>query len=91
MPLLDNRPPKPPRSALAQWHRHMTTDVSRNWADVILVFCYLITGLLDSASISVWGSFVSMQTGTYLPTYLAFLCSRAAGGLNPCLRCSQTN
>lgn len=29
----------------------------------MLILCYLITGLLDSASISVWGSFVSMQTG----------------------------
>jgi uncharacterized membrane protein YoaK (UPF0700 family) len=38
-------------------------DVDRSWGDVVLVLCYLITGLLDSASISIWGSFVSMQTG----------------------------
>ncbi|KAK3366829.1 hypothetical protein B0T24DRAFT_633738 [Lasiosphaeria ovina] len=55
---------KPARHSLAtQWKRHMTAHVSRDWADVVLVSCYLITGLLDSASISVWGSFVSMQTG----------------------------
>jgi hypothetical protein len=41
----------------------MMADVNRSWGDVILVLCYLITGLLDSASISIWGSFVSMQTG----------------------------
>jgi len=44
-------------------HKHLTVDVSRDWADVILVLCYFITGMLDSSSISVWGSFVSMQTG----------------------------
>ena len=41
----------------------LTVDVKRDWADVVLILCYLITGLLDSASISIWGSFVSMQTG----------------------------
>lgn len=41
----------------------MVAEVSRDWADIVLILCYLITGLLDSASISVWGSFVSMQTG----------------------------
>ncbi|KAH7039758.1 uncharacterized protein B0I36DRAFT_309233 [Microdochium trichocladiopsis] len=43
--------------------RRMCADVSRDWADVVLIFCYIITGLLDSAAISTWGSFVSMQTG----------------------------
>ncbi|KAK4649097.1 uncharacterized protein QC761_115990 [Podospora bellae-mahoneyi] len=48
---------------LQKWRDYFTVDVSRDWADLILILCYLITGLLDSASISVWGSFVSMQTG----------------------------
>ncbi|KAK3694191.1 hypothetical protein B0T22DRAFT_373036 [Podospora appendiculata] len=51
------------RSSTARWRKHMTTYVSRDYADVVLVCCYFITGLLDSCSISVWGSFVSMQTG----------------------------
>ncbi|KAK3991239.1 hypothetical protein QBC44DRAFT_368282 [Cladorrhinum sp. PSN332] len=50
-------------SRLERWHKHFTTDVNREWGDCVLILCYLITGLLDSASISVWGSFVSMQTG----------------------------
>ncbi|EGO52096.1 hypothetical protein NEUTE1DRAFT_114104 [Neurospora tetrasperma FGSC 2508] len=50
----------PPSS---RWRRHLTTDIDRSYADVILIICYLITGLLDSSSISIWGSFVSMQTG----------------------------
>ncbi|XWW95303.1 hypothetical protein V2A60_003261 [Cordyceps javanica] len=38
-------------------------NVSRSWADLVLLFCYVVTGLLDSASTQVWGAFVSMQTG----------------------------
>lgn len=41
----------------------LNADVRRGWSDIVLLFCYVITGLLDSSSISVWGSFVSMQTG----------------------------
>lgn len=49
------------RSRLGEW---MKTDISRERADVVLLLSYVITGLLDSASISTWGAFVSMQTGT---------------------------
>ncbi|KAK8138528.1 hypothetical protein PG984_001908 [Apiospora sp. TS-2023a] len=45
------------------WREKLTADVHRDWADVVLLLCYIITGLLDSAAISTWGSFVSMQTG----------------------------
>ncbi|ROT38123.1 hypothetical protein SODALDRAFT_333895 [Sodiomyces alkalinus F11] len=41
----------------------MSAQVRRDWADTVLLACYIITGLLDSASISTWGAFVSMQTG----------------------------
>lgn len=63
----DHSHPKPSQSLASRWKRHLMADVSRNWADLILILCYLITGLLDSASISVWGSFVSMQTGNPPP------------------------
>ncbi|KAI5464395.1 hypothetical protein BGZ63DRAFT_421438 [Mariannaea sp. PMI_226] len=52
--------PKPQQS---WWRRKMVVDVRRDWADVVLLACYVITGILDSASISTWGAFVSMQTG----------------------------
>lgn len=42
---------------------HMAADVSKHRADLVLLFCYIITGLLDSSAVSIWGSFVSMQTG----------------------------
>jgi hypothetical protein len=49
-----------PKFSLRDW---LTKEVHRDWADVVLLFCYIITGMLDSAAISTWGSFVSMQTG----------------------------
>ncbi|KAI8954422.1 hypothetical protein F4801DRAFT_502519 [Xylaria longipes] len=51
------------RSVKSAWRKSMMVDVRRDWADLILLVCYIVTGLLDSASISTWGSFVSMQTG----------------------------
>ncbi|PVH99393.1 hypothetical protein DM02DRAFT_615106 [Periconia macrospinosa] len=42
---------------------HMNVNVSKHWADLVLLSCYIITGLLDSSAVSIWGSFVSMQTG----------------------------
>ncbi|RNJ54755.1 hypothetical protein D7B24_009447 [Verticillium nonalfalfae] len=57
-PLLGGQPSK--KSSLK--HR-LASDVQRDWADLVLLACYIITGLLDSASISTWGAFVSMQTG----------------------------
>ena len=47
------------------WRKRMKDDVNYDWADIVLLMCYTITGLLDSASISTWGSFVSMQTGLF--------------------------
>ncbi|KAH6986383.1 hypothetical protein BKA56DRAFT_580378 [Ilyonectria sp. MPI-CAGE-AT-0026] len=57
-PLLGRKPE--PKS---WWRRRMAVDVRRDWSDVVLLACYIITGILDSASISTWGAFVSMQTG----------------------------
>lgn len=51
------------RPLLARWRKQLTVEVSRDWADVVLLLCYVVTGLLDSASTQVWGAFVSMQTG----------------------------
>jgi hypothetical protein len=56
-PLL--RPPLPKSG----WRKKMMATVHRERADVVLLLCYIITGVLDSTSISTWGSFVSMQTG----------------------------
>ncbi|OAA47934.1 hypothetical protein NOR_02424 [Metarhizium rileyi] len=61
-PLLGRSKPTP-SSLVAKWRKQMAAEVSRSWADLVLLLCYLVTGLLDSASTQVWGAFVSMQTG----------------------------
>ncbi|EHK39907.1 uncharacterized protein TrAtP1_005920 [Trichoderma atroviride] len=60
-PLLRSKPV--PRSVVSRLRKQMTAEVSRSWADIVLLLCYVVTGLLDSASTQVWGAFVSMQTG----------------------------
>lgn len=52
-----------PLVAKSGMQRRMVVNVSRDWADLVLLSCYVITGMLDSVSISTWGAFVSMQTG----------------------------
>ena len=64
-PLLGRSPPRP---ATARWRHWLAADVQRDKADIVLLLCYIITGLLDSSSISIFGSFVSMQTGEQLHT-----------------------
>lgn len=62
---LEEEPLIGPRRKAPGWRRWMKDDVNYDWADIVLLMCYMITGLLDSASISTWGSFVSMQTGLF--------------------------
>ena len=57
----------PPRSMLSRFRKSMNDQVSRSWADLVLLLCYVVTGLLDSSSTQVWGTFVSMQTGLVNP------------------------
>ncbi|KAF1939214.1 hypothetical protein EJ02DRAFT_264641 [Clathrospora elynae] len=62
-PLLGRTGGKSDLGAVQRLKRHMVADVTKNWADLVLLFCYIITGLLDSSAVFIWGSFVSMQTG----------------------------
>ena len=59
--LLGNKPTD--KSIGKRLRRHMTVNVSNAWGDIALLSCYIITGLLDSSSVFIWGSFLSMQTG----------------------------
>ncbi|KAF7548520.1 hypothetical protein G7046_g8652 [Stylonectria norvegica] len=38
-------------------------DIDTRWADLLLLICFFIAGLVDSAAFSMYGCFVSMQTG----------------------------
>ncbi|RAL03292.1 YoaK family protein [Aspergillus ibericus CBS 121593] len=62
-------------SSLGRLRHHLRTEIDPHRADLLLVFCYVITGLLDSSAVFIWGSFVSMQTGNtvYLGLGLAGL------------------
>ncbi|KAM0328740.1 hypothetical protein ACHAQA_005153 [Verticillium albo-atrum] len=60
-PLLGTSPL--PATSRRSLRTHLTASVSRKHTDLVLLACYIITGLLDSASNQIWGSFVSMQTG----------------------------
>ncbi|KAJ5900100.1 hypothetical protein N7495_004844 [Penicillium taxi] len=42
---------------------YLHDEVATRGGDLLLLICYVITGLLDSSAVFVWGSFVSMQTG----------------------------
>ncbi|KAL9616695.1 MAG: hypothetical protein Q9160_008448 [Pyrenula sp. 1 TL-2023] len=56
--------PKSSEASVSQRIRdHMTRDVRKHRADLVLLLSYIITGLLDSSAVFIWGSFVSMQTG----------------------------
>lgn len=43
--------------------RYLQHELDPRRGDLLLLFCYIITGLLDSSAVFIWGSFVSMQTG----------------------------
>ncbi|KAL3467152.1 hypothetical protein BJX64DRAFT_274180 [Aspergillus heterothallicus] len=50
-------------SATHRLTTHLKTRINPARADLLLLLCYTITGLLDSSAVFIWGSFVSMQTG----------------------------
>lgn len=56
--LLPDRHPRPRH--LTRYFQH---ELDPGRGDLVLLFCYIITGLLDSSAVFIWGSFVSMQTG----------------------------
>ncbi|KEF53613.1 uncharacterized protein A1O9_10588 [Exophiala aquamarina CBS 119918] len=43
--------------------KYLKQEIDRRRADLVLLLSYVITGLLDSSAVFIWGSFVSMQTG----------------------------
>lgn len=52
---------QPPRTR--PFTRYLQHELDPRRGDILLLFCYIITGLLDSSAVFIWGSFVSMQTG----------------------------
>ena len=56
----------------SRWKQHFTTDVDPVWADLLLILCFFISGIVDSVAFDVWACFASMQTGMY-PPYTSYL------------------
>ena len=56
------------RASFLKHHRiRLSQSVSKKWADAVLLLLTFDTGLVDGSAISTWNSFVSMQTGKYIP------------------------
>jgi hypothetical protein len=55
--------------AVNRLRAHLTEEVSTAHADILLLTCCLISGLVDSTIYDAYGTFVSMQTGI-LPSFL---------------------
>jgi len=55
----------PPTQRLRQY---LAAEVTTNHADVLLLSCCLISGLVDSTIYHAYGTFVSMQTGALSPS-----------------------
>ncbi|KAJ4316150.1 hypothetical protein N0V84_008006 [Fusarium piperis] len=43
--------------------RRLTTEIDVRWGDILLLVCFFVAGLVDSAAFNLYGCFVSMQTG----------------------------
>ena len=44
--------------------RHFKAEIDTRYADIVLIVCGFVSGLVDGLSFNAWGSFSSMQTGT---------------------------
>lgn len=62
-------------NAIGRLRAHLNNDVSTAHADVLMLTCCFISGLVDSTIYNAYGTFVSMQTGK------PFLCFRSVCAL----------
>lgn len=45
--------------------RYLASDINTKRADIVLIICSFVSGLVDGMSFTAWGSFASMQTGEF--------------------------
>lgn len=75
-PRLEDQKPTPRKRPgfVARLQTHLNEDVSTSHADILMLTCCLVSGLVDSTIYNAYGTFVSMQTGTSrLPPVSPFL------------------
>ncbi|EED22317.1 DUF1275 domain protein [Talaromyces stipitatus ATCC 10500] len=65
---------------------YLSSDINTKRADIILIICAFVSGLVDGVSFTAWGSFASMQTGNSVfialgvsgqPRYPAYLWAKS--------------
>lgn len=44
---------------------YFASDINTKRADIVLIICGFVSGLVDGVSFTAWGSFASMQTGQF--------------------------
>ncbi|KAH6876387.1 hypothetical protein B0T10DRAFT_497928 [Thelonectria olida] len=59
-PVPSSKDPAPAHLGSSQ---RWTVDIDTRWGDILLLVCFLVAGLVDSAAFNMYGCFVSMQTG----------------------------
>jgi Protein of unknown function (DUF1275) len=52
--------------------QYLLSDIDTKRTDVILIVCAFVGGLVDGTSFNAWGSFSSMQTGSFIPSLVFF-------------------
>ncbi len=58
--------------------RHMVVEIDTRWADLVLILCFFVSGLIDSITYNTYSCFASMQTGMlilHMPSVLIVLVS----------------
>ena len=65
-PRLEDQKPTPRKRPgfVTRLQTHLNEDVSTSHADILMLTCCLVSGLVDSTIYNAYGTFVSMQTGT---------------------------
>ncbi|PYH47844.1 YoaK family protein [Aspergillus saccharolyticus JOP 1030-1] len=73
-------------TVMARIARHLQADIDLAYADLPLIVCGFVSGLVDGLSFNAWGSFSSMQTGNTVfialgasgqPKYPAYLWAKS--------------
>lgn len=59
----NNSSPPGPATILQKVKSHLSADISTRWADLVLMVCFMVSGLVDSCAYNAYNCFVSMQTG----------------------------
>ena len=54
--------PNPKSIRIKELKKHLSVEVTTSHADILLLICCIISGLVDSTIYNAYGTFVSMQT-----------------------------